>query len=144
MLIVPLMRGKSIDPLVVYLREYKAVTGRSSSTSSITQQEASSMPETPNDVDHVIVGNGCRNGNGTVGSCGQEINSDPFVHLQDVLFDIRVKRLVDPSHAHNMTQHHQSTALFQDVAQPDNGHKFRVDSKDYSSLTEINVVLDGT
>lgn len=126
-LIIPLMRVKSIDPLVIYIREYKIEqeqnTSRQLSTSSdhIAAEDAESRAPAP-----------------------EVVNSDPFVKSHDIVYDIRIKRIAE-------LRHHASSSLSQHVQFRDiNKHEalssqsaYRVDSKDYSSLSEINMIFKG-
>ncbi len=135
-LVIPLMRLQSIDPLVVYTREYSINNEAPKINSS------SSLRRNDEQQGNFIDFDDADNRSATSSSHPPTaVHSDPFVKAHDIVFDIRVKRIVDPSHLkHAMNQPCQ----YRDVGQADLDHPgFRVDSRDYSSLTEINTIFEG-
>jgi hypothetical protein len=132
------MRLQSIDPLVVFTREYSIDVDANTVESRSKQQDEHQGNYI--DIDDAESASHAP----TTTSGVAPVNSDPFVKAHDIVFDIRVKRVVDPSHLkHHPYMTHQP-CQFRDVSQADLDHAgFRVDSRDYSSLTEINTIFEG-
>ena len=117
---------KSIDPLVVFVREYKLDQESSPSRQLSTSSDNRDHDNTKNHTTEA-----------------HSVNSDPFVKTEDIVFDIRIKRIAEIKHHTSSSSHH---VQFRDI----NKHEatlahstFRVDSKDYSSLSEINLIFKG-
>ncbi len=113
---------KSIDPLVVYLREYRL----DDDSSAVRQKSVSSQHSDDSSANHPK----------------EVINSDPFVKNQDNVYDIRIKRIAEVRHHSGSLSSHLQ---YRDLSKHDYMAQttFRVDSKDYSSLSEINMIFKG-
>lgn len=138
------MRLQSIDPLVVFTREYSidietpnTVTTASATSPSRHDEHQGNYIDFDDRDNHSITSSSHPSNS----IAANAVNSDPFVKAHDIVFDIRVKRIVDASHL-KQTMH--QPCQFRDVSQAELEHpSFRVDSRDYSSLTEINSIFEG-
>lgn len=122
-LVIPLMRKLSIDPLVVWIREHELEI--------IHKHHEHQNPGEEDLVDF----SDSEDGNNKT----PIVNTDPFVDSEHLVYDIRVKR-----HAPNTSSKETEFEVIEHLAEKRSiSQGYRTDSVDYSPLAEINEVFKG-